>query len=81
MQVFFPPRDIAHRSAKPSLCLSAGGMHKSWYGLELEFFGGSTIILGPRGEVRYAITKSVRDCSQIDRLRAYCNADVEFAEE
>lgn len=45
-----------------------------------DFFGGSTVILGPRGEVRYVVSKSVKDGSQVERLRAYRDANVEYAE-
>jgi hypothetical protein len=45
-----------------------------------EFFGGSTIILGPRGEVRYVISKSILDSSQIDRLRAHLDSQAEYAD-
>jgi hypothetical protein len=44
------------------------------------FFGGATVILGPRGEVRYVISKSIGDQSQVDRLRDYKKAQVEFAD-
>ena len=46
-----------------------------------DFYGGSTIILGPHGEVRYVVSKSIRDSSQIERLRAFLDSQVEYPEE
>ncbi|HEX8621418.1 MAG TPA: hypothetical protein VF718_05550 [Allosphingosinicella sp.] len=46
-----------------------------------DFYGGSTIILGPRGEVRYVVSKSIRDSAQIERLRAYLDSKNEYPEE
>jgi hypothetical protein len=36
-----------------------------------EFYGGSTVILDPLGEIRYIIRKSVTDNDQLDVQRAY----------
>jgi len=36
-------------------------------GLEAKFFGGSTIVIGPRGEIRYVISKSIRRQDRVAR--------------
>ena len=36
-----------------------------------EFYGGSTVILDPLGEIRYIIRKSVTDNDQLNAQRAY----------
>ena len=36
-----------------------------------EFYGGSTVILDPHGEIRYIIRKSILDNEQLDVQRAY----------
>lgn len=46
-----------------------------------DYYGGSTILLGPRGEIRFVISKSLLDRSQIDRLRAYLDSQAEYPEE
>ena len=42
---------------------------------DMVFFGGATIILSPRGEVRYVISKSVLNDSRIERQRAFVASD------
>jgi hypothetical protein len=37
-------------------------------GSKAKLYGGSTILIGPRGEVRYVISKSVRKAARIDAL-------------
>ena len=39
--------------------------------LGFEFFGGATVILGPEGEIRYAISKSVVGKGRLERRRAF----------
>lgn len=36
-----------------------------------EFFGGATVILGPEGEIRYSISKSVMGRGRLDRRREF----------
>jgi hypothetical protein len=35
------------------------------------FIGGSTVIIGPRGEIRYVISKRVVNAERLARQRAY----------
>lgn len=39
--------------------------------MAFEFFGGATVILGPEGEIRYAISKSVIGKGRLDRRRDF----------
>ena len=43
-----------------------------------EFYGGSTVILGPTGEVRYVIRKSTGSHSRIERHRAFIGGSTPF---
>ena len=38
-----------------------------------DFFGGATVVLGPRGDVRYVIRKSVLDDARIEAQRRFIN--------
>jgi hypothetical protein len=38
---------------------------------DFDFYGGSTVILGPKGEIRYVIRKKITDKEQIERQRDY----------
>jgi hypothetical protein len=40
-------------------------------GKETKFFGGCTVIIGPEGELRYIISKNVRNQGRLDRQLAY----------
>jgi hypothetical protein len=40
-----------------------------------DFYGGSTIIIGPRGEVRYVISKSVLNEERLRRQRAFLTSE------
>jgi hypothetical protein len=42
---------------------------------EFDFYGGATITLGPSGEVRYSISKSVLNEERIKRQRAFIYSD------
>ncbi|QCO03330.1 peptidase M4 [Azospirillum argentinense] len=37
----------------------------------VDFFGGATVIIDPRGEVRYVVSKSVLSTRRLDRLRRF----------
>lgn len=38
---------------------------------EFDYYGGATVILGPKGEIRYTITKSVLDETRLERQREF----------
>jgi hypothetical protein len=40
-----------------------------------DFFGGSTIIIGPKGEIRYVISKSVLNEERLRRQRAFVTGE------
>jgi hypothetical protein len=40
-------------------------------GARAKFVGGSTIVIGPRGEIRYVISKSIRQQARIDQQFAF----------
>jgi hypothetical protein len=40
-----------------------------------DFYGGSTIIIGPRGGIRYVISKSVRNQERLEQQRAFISGD------
>jgi len=40
-------------------------------GMESKFFGGCTVIIGPEGEIRYIISKNVRNQARLDRQLAF----------
>jgi hypothetical protein len=42
---------------------------------DMVFYGGATIILSPRGEVRYVISKSVLNDGRIERQRAFVTSE------
>jgi hypothetical protein len=41
---------------------------------EFDFYGGATVILGPRGEIRYVISKSVLNEARLERQREYARS-------
>jgi hypothetical protein len=38
---------------------------------EFDFFGGATVILGPKGDIRYVVAKSIRNQDRIERQRQF----------
>ncbi|HEX2189876.1 MAG TPA: hypothetical protein VHG51_13300, partial [Longimicrobiaceae bacterium] len=44
-------------------------------GRTASFYGGSTVILDPRGSIRYVISKSVRSRERAERLREFLGSD------
>lgn len=38
---------------------------------EFDFFGGATVILGPKGDIRYVVAKSIRNKDRIERQRRF----------
>jgi len=43
---------------------------------EFEFYGGCTIILGPRGEVRYVIRKKVNADTDVAQQRVFFQSQI-----
>jgi hypothetical protein len=41
---------------------------------DFEFYGGSTVILGPKGEVRYVVYKEITDNERLERQRKFLHA-------
>lgn len=49
-------------------------LQKRWVDVEgraLPFYGGSTIVIGPGGEIRYVISKSIDSARRLDRMRRF----------
>jgi hypothetical protein len=42
---------------------------------EFKFYGGATVILGPQGEVRFVISKSIKNKDRLERQRAHSGVE------
>ncbi|HEY5892311.1 MAG TPA: hypothetical protein VIT91_03680 [Chthoniobacterales bacterium] len=38
---------------------------------DFDFFGGATVIIGPKGEIRYVIAKNILNCDRLERQREF----------
>lgn len=44
-------------------------------GRSLPFYGGSTIVIGPGGEIRYVIAKSIGSERRLQRMKTFAASD------